>query len=131
MKSSRKSTKSFTKASKPAKSRSLVNASGYEKRIARKAQASRSTADIYEHVPEKARRSNITAELDRDEAWEYAAIDEASEEQRQNMRARLIGENDEDGEIASEDDEDLDSDAAFEESDEERFAGFFSSKVSP
>lgn len=46
------------------------------------------------------------------------------------QRARLVGENDDDDDkIDSADDEDLDSDAAFDESDEERFAGFFSSKV--
>lgn len=45
------------------------------------------------------------------------------------QQARLIGEDDDDEQIESADDEDLDSDAAFDESDEERFAGFFSSKV--
>ena len=39
-------------------------------------------------------------------------------------KPRLIGETVEDEEIPPEDDEELDSDAAFEESDEERFAGF-------
>lgn len=45
------------------------------------------------------------------------------------QRARLIGEHDDDERIDSADDEELDSDAAFDESDEERYAGFFSSKV--
>lgn len=45
------------------------------------------------------------------------------------QRARLIGELDDDEKIDSADDEELDSDAAFNESDEERYAGFFSSKV--
>jgi hypothetical protein len=44
-------------------------------------------------------------------------------------KPRLIGENVEDEDIPSEDDEELDSDAAFEESDEERFAGFSFPKV--
>ncbi|KXN84966.1 hypothetical protein AN958_11811 [Leucoagaricus sp. SymC.cos] len=44
------------------------------------------------------------------------------------QRARLIGELDDEERIDSEDDEELDSDAAFDESDEERYAGFFSSK---
>lgn len=49
------------------------------------------------------------------------------------LRPRLVGENDDDDRIASDEDEELDSDAAFDESDEERFAGFdFSrSKVWP
>lgn len=45
------------------------------------------------------------------------------------QKARLIGENDDDERIDSADDEELDSDAAFDESDEDRYAGFFSSKV--
>ena len=46
------------------------------------------------------------------------------------MKPRLVGENDDDMGIAEEDDEEIDSDEAFEESDEERFAGFsFSQKV--
>lgn len=43
--------------------------------------------------------------------------------------ARLLNEQDDDEDIDSADDEELDSDAAFDESDEDRFAGFFSSKV--
>jgi U3 small nucleolar RNA-associated protein 14 len=45
------------------------------------------------------------------------------------QQARLIGENDDDEQINSADDEELDSDAAFDESDEDRYEGFFSSKV--
>jgi len=44
-------------------------------------------------------------------------------------KPRLIGETVEDEDISSGDDEDIDSDAAFEESDEERFAGFSFPKV--
>lgn len=48
------------------------------------------------------------------------------------MDARLLNElDDADDVVDSADDEELDSDAAFDESDEERFAGFFSSKVTP
>lgn len=132
MKSSRKST-AFSSTNLTRKSGKLqpkANAAGYEKRVAQRAQRGTSTTDIYEHLPEKNRRSHVTADLDREEALGYGNLDEASEEQRQNLRARLIGENDDDEEIGSEDDEELDSDAAFEESDEEKFTGFFSSKVS-
>jgi U3 small nucleolar RNA-associated protein 14 len=45
------------------------------------------------------------------------------------QKTRLIGENDDDERIDSAEDEELDSDAAFDESDEDRYAGFFSSKV--
>jgi U3 small nucleolar RNA-associated protein 14 len=116
--------------SKFSKSRSKANAIGYEKRQARKAKANVSPADVYEHIPEKTKRSNIRPDLDREEAWEFGEnLEEASEGQRQELRARLIGENVDDEELASGDDEEIDSDGAFEESDEERFAGFFSSKV--
>ncbi|KAJ3563283.1 hypothetical protein NP233_g9033 [Leucocoprinus birnbaumii] len=47
------------------------------------------------------------------------------------QQARLIGEGDDDERIDSADDEELDSDAAFDESDEERYAGFFSRKKKP
>ena len=70
--------------------------------------------------------------MDREEAFEYGVgFDGANEEEdeRENMRARLIGENEDDERVDSDDDEEIDSDAAFEESDEERFAGFFSNKV--
>lgn len=73
----------------------------------------------------------MTLDIGRNEEYEYAGgnIDDADEDERAELRARLIGENQDDEEIASDDDEEIDSDAAFEESDEERFAGFFSSKV--
>lgn len=45
------------------------------------------------------------------------------------QQTRLIGEDDDDEQIDSADDEDLDSDAAFDESDEERFVDFFSNQV--
>jgi len=115
---------------KTGKSRSQANVAGYEKRQARKAKSGAGTSDLYEHIPEKTRRSKVGLDLDRDEALEYGVgIDGANEEEREALKARLIGENVDDEEIASEDDEEIDSDAAFEESDEERFAGFFSSKV--
>ncbi|KAF9478917.1 Utp14-domain-containing protein [Pholiota conissans] len=114
------------------KSRTEANAAGYEKRQARKAKAGPALADLYEHVQQnKGRRSKIGMDLDRDEAKEYGVgLDGANDEEREELRARLIGELEDDEEIASDDDEEIDSDAAFEESDEERFAGFFSAKKS-
>ena len=109
--------------------RSKTNQDGYQKRRTRKVKAQVSSGDVYEHIPEKTRRSNIKLDLARSEAWEFGvATDGATGEQRE---ARLIGENVDDEEIDSEDDEELDSDEAFEESDEDRFAGFFSAKVRP
>ena len=110
------------------KLRSQANIAGYEKRLARKAKSNpTSTTDLYEHVPEKAHRSKVGLDLGRDEEFELGGGED--DEEREQLKARLIGENEDDEGIASDDDEEVDSDAAFEESDEERFEAFFSNKV--
>lgn len=113
------------------KSHAEANVAGYEKRQARKAKSGPALTDIYEHIQQnKGRRAKVGMDLDRDEAKEFGVgLDGEGDEERDELRARLIGELEDDEEVASEDDEEVDSDAAFEESDEERFAGFFSSKV--
>lgn len=113
------------------KTHAEANVAGYEKRQARKAKSGPALTDLYEHVQQnKGRRSKIALDLDRDEAMEFGVgLDGIDENEREQLRARLIGELSDDEEIASGDDEEIDSDAAFEESDEERFAGFFSAKV--
>ena len=70
-------------------------------------------------------------DLGRDEEFEFpnAWAGAADDEAREDLRVRLIGENEDDEEIDSDDDEESYSDAAFEETDEERFADFFSAKV--
>src|SRR6266446_866698 len=79
--------------------------------------------DVYEYQSQRVRRAHILLSLDKDEAHEHGAV--SDDDTDSNVRKpRLIGENVEDEDIPSEDDEELDSDAAFEESDEERFAGF-------
>ena len=123
------------------KLRSQANIAGYEKRLARKAtskkNSSTTTIDLYEHVPERiGHRSKVTLELGRDEEYEFRDggddddYNDEGGEGREPLRARLIGENEDDEKLASDDDdEEIDSDAAFEESDEERFEGFFTHKV--
>ena len=128
--------KAARRGSKTVKSKSLTskaaaNIAGYEKRLAKRGKQ-HASHDVYEYVQGKARRSKVGLDLDREEAFEYGVgFDGATEEEdeRENMRARLIGENEDDERVDSDDDEEIDSDAAFEESDEERFAGFFSNKV--
>ncbi|KAK0194413.1 Utp14-domain-containing protein [Armillaria mellea] len=108
-------------------SKAKFNAAGYAKRQARK-EKEKETApseDVYEYAPDAVRRSKVTLDLDRDE--DFGGIPDGDDE-REQLRARLVGENEDDEMIDSGDDEDIDSDAAFEESDEDRFAGFFSSK---
>jgi U3 small nucleolar RNA-associated protein 14 len=103
--------------------------SGYAKRHARKAARSE---DVYEYAQEKVRRSKVALDLDREEerdagaAYGFAPDDDVEDFR---MKARLIGENGEDKKINSEDNEEIDSDDAFDEDDDERFAGFFSKKV--
>lgn len=104
------------------------NASGYEKRQSLKAAKRKAeSSDVYEYAHGKTRRSKVTLDLDRDEAMDMIGGGGGGEQEE--PRARLIGEHEEDEMIDSADDEEIDSDEAFEESDEERFAGFFSSKV--
>ncbi|KAI9454907.1 Utp14-domain-containing protein [Lactarius psammicola] len=80
-------------------------------------------SDVYEYQSQKVRRANIPLSLDKEEANEHG-FDSDGDLVANVRKPRLIGESVEDEEIPSEDDEELDSDAAFEESDEERFAGF-------
>ncbi|KAG6856329.1 hypothetical protein H0H87_005530 [Tephrocybe sp. NHM501043] len=120
---------SNARSGKPRPSTRKANAAGYAKRHSRKAKTLNGLdSDVYEYAPEAARRSKIALDLDRDEAAEYGVGLDGDNEAGEELRARLIGENGEDEMIDSDDDEEIDSDAAFEESDEERFAGFFSAK---
>ncbi|KAH9056940.1 Utp14-domain-containing protein [Lactarius vividus] len=80
-------------------------------------------SDVYEYQSQKVRRANVPLSLDKEEANEHG-FDSDGDLVANIRKPRLIGESVEDEEIPSEDDEELDSDAAFEDSDEERFAGF-------
>ncbi|KAI9445374.1 Utp14-domain-containing protein [Lactarius indigo] len=80
-------------------------------------------SDVYEYQSQKVRRGNIPLSLDKEEANEHG-FDSDGDLAANIRKPRLIGESVEDEEIPPEDDEELDSDAAFEDSDEERFAGF-------
>ena len=101
------------------------------KRRSHKTKTSTNFSDVYEYKPQKVRRDKVAPLLDQEEAAGYG-LEIDDEFSRDTPRARLIGENVEDEKIDEDDDEELDSDAAFEESDEDRFAGFafVSSKVS-
>lgn len=115
---------------KPKFSSHKANAAGYAKRHSNKSKINLS--DVYDYQPEKVRRGNVSLTLDKEEAaeWGRDGSDEDDGIDQAALRARLIGENVDDEKIDSEDDEELDSDAAFEESDEETYAGFsFGSKV--
>jgi U3 small nucleolar RNA-associated protein 14 len=112
-----------------------ANATGYAKRHSLKAKTLAGHSDVYEYaLHSKTRRSKVALEIGRDEAAEIGLgriggdeEDEAGSGEDLRKKARLIGEEDV---LDSGEDEEIDSDAAFEESDEERFAGFsFKQKV--
>src|SRR6266404_1995428 len=84
-------------------------------------------SDVYEYQSQKVRRANIPLSLDKEETEH--GFDSDGELVANIRKARLIGESVEDEQVPSHEDEELDSDAAFEESDEERFAGFSFPKV--
>lgn len=77
-------------------------------------------------MPKPSKRSNVRPDSDPENSWEFSGnIDEANEEQRAALRARLLGEDIDDEEIASDvdlnEDEDVDFQrtGSFEEEDEE------------
>ena len=105
------------------------NAAGYAKRKSLKSKAVSNPSDVYEYQPERVRRAKVKLQLEKDEVLGAGAGDDDSDAEgsasgRGQPKPRLVGENDDDDGIASDEDEELDSDAAFDESDEERFAGF-------
>lgn len=111
------------------------NVIGFSKRQARKkARQSTSVNDIYEFQPEKVRRSKVALRLTKEELAEFGhddATDSGDDKHRDGQpQPRLIGQNSDDEGLDSDEDEDIDSDAAFGESDEETFAGYgFTPKV--
>jgi U3 small nucleolar RNA-associated protein 14 len=110
-----------------------TNARGYAARQARKA-ISGDALDVYEYSTGRVRRSGVGLTLDREEETGLGKKphndddDDEGENDLDDARERLrlrIANADEDGVVGSDEDEEIDSDAAFEdESDEERFANF-------
>jgi U3 small nucleolar RNA-associated protein 14 len=111
------------------------DAIGFSRRQARKkVRPSTSVDDVYEFQPEKVRRSRVALRLTKGELAELGR-DDASDpgvgkHPGDQPQPRLVGQNSDDEGMNSEDDEDIDSDAAFGESDDETFAGYgFTRKV--
>ncbi|KAM5539977.1 hypothetical protein V8D89_006480 [Ganoderma adspersum] len=117
-------------------SRKAANVLGYAKRQSLKSKTlGPGLSDVYEYQQEKVRRAKLKPLLEKDESMGMGGAESGSEDEegaagnRRSVRPRLVGENDDDIGIAEDEDEEIDSDGAFEESDEERFAGFsFSQK---
>lgn len=96
----------------------------------------RAIDDVYEYAPSKIRRSKVSLSLDRHEIGgrRHGSEDDEidvdlnglSHEAMQKLRARLMRDDENEdggGQVDSEDDEDIESEDAFEESDREGFAG--------
>ena len=93
----------------------------------------RAIDDVYEYAPSKVRRAKVALSLDRHE-MERRRYDSDNEidlsglgqEAMKKLRVRLMqddADEDGDGRVDSEDDEDIESEDAFEESDRDEFAG--------
>ncbi|KZV71015.1 Utp14-domain-containing protein [Peniophora sp. CONT] len=101
-----------------------ANAAGYAKRQERKVKTG-ALSDVYEHQQQRVRRDKVKLDFDREEEADRGGAGSDDDGfDRDALRARLIGENVDDEMIDSEDDEELDSDAAFESGDEDQYAGF-------
>ena len=106
-------------------------AAGYAKRKSaklKKPQLQGSADDVYEYEPGKTRRAKVRLQLEKDELRDAGSGDSGSEDQpedssRKRFQPRLVGDADDEDGVAEDEDEEIDSDEAFGESDEERFAG--------
>ncbi|OBZ79687.1 Uncharacterized protein C57A7.06 [Grifola frondosa] len=112
-------------------SRKASNALGYAKRqtLKSKTLSVGALSDVYEFQQQKVRRSKVKLQFEKDEMVGGMGSGSEDEEdgntrKRNEMRPRLVGENDDNDRIGEDEDEEIDSDEAFEDSDEERFAGF-------
>ncbi|KAG8960552.1 hypothetical protein FRC03_006414 [Tulasnella sp. 419] len=104
------------------------NAIGYAKRQERKNKNKIGLSDIYEYAEEgSSKRSKVEMGFTREELADMGRVASGSEDGDgdDDKIARLGGNMNEDAMVLSEDDEEIESDDAFEgESDEERFSGF-------
>ncbi|KAG9124690.1 hypothetical protein FRC07_010612 [Ceratobasidium sp. 392] len=116
----------LARSKKPNLKAARANIRGYTARQARKA-ASGNALDVYEYTASRVRRAGIPLALDREEETGPSKDEDENDELdevKQKLR-RHIADGDEEGVVLSDDDEEIESDDAFEdESDEERFANF-------
>ncbi|KZT43829.1 Utp14-domain-containing protein [Sistotremastrum suecicum HHB10207 ss-3] len=104
-------------------SKSKANALGFQKRQARKPTKIQPSSDIYDNGGSgRSRRANVSMLLEPEERLGLGPEDEGENAQ---LKERIIAlTRDDNVVIEDEDDEEIDSDDAFQESDEERFAEF-------
>lgn len=102
-----------------------ANVSGFQRRMAKRPAKASSGMDVYEYNEKDRKgrfRADVALELTKEEVKEYGVDEESDQDDLQKMRDRLkFGD---EVPINSEDDEEIDSDDAFDESDEERFGAY-------
>ncbi|KAG8736053.1 hypothetical protein FRC10_009857 [Ceratobasidium sp. 414] len=115
-----------TRTNKPNLKAARANIRGYAARQARKA-ASGDALNVYEYTASRVRRATVPLALDREEEA-VLGKDEDGDDELDEVKEKLrrqVANGDEEGVVLSSEDEEIDSDGAFEdESDEERFANF-------
>lgn len=99
------------------KPQASANARGYAQRQQRRS-AKQDVGDAYEYSADKIRREKVALELDRDEARAGSSDDGDGDDDLRAVIAKRVQED----AVRSEDDEEIDSDDAFEGSDDERYA---------
>lgn len=120
------STKHHTKRNKSKESivgYKRANAAGFQKRIKGNRAKSMDVYDFDDNVNGKRKRAHVSTDLTKEEKRELGGDhDELEPDEIERVRRQL--QSGEDGIILSEDDEDIDSDEAFDASDEETFGAF-------
>ena len=100
-----------------------ANAAGFQKRIKGNRPKSMDVYDFDDDVNGKHRRGHVSTDLTKEEQRELGGDqDELEPDEIERVRRQL--QSGEDGIVLSEDDEDIDSDEAFDASDEETFGAF-------
>jgi len=119
------STKHHTKRNKSKESivgRKRANAAGFQKRIKGNRSKDMDVYDFDDDAKEKHRRSHVSTDLTKEEKRELGDQDDLEPVEIERVRRQL--QSGEDGVVLSEDDEDIDSDEAFDATDEETFGAF-------
>lgn len=100
-----------------------ANAAGFQKRIKGNRRKSMDVYDFDDGVNGKHRREHVSTDLTKEEKRELGGDqDDLEPDEIERVRRQL--QSGEDGIVLSEDDEDIDSDEAFDASDEETFGAF-------
>ena len=100
-----------------------ANAAGFQKRIKGNRPKSMDVYDFDDDINVKHRRGHVSTDLTKEEKRELGGDqDDLEPDEIERVRRQL--QSGEDGIVLSEDDEDIDSDEAFDASDEETFGAF-------